>query len=155
MLLSKEQDVKRTKRAGLPSAYSPLGPNARRAWIVSGIRTRSPGFVSQSSTPTPYSILSFSAWGQPNWFQQGRVLSCARPPKSRFLGPRALQVRQCSLCKTTIPKFGRRQETQATHECGIYHGEIKLDNVSIFAEPESPLPLRCEKSRVWPVPAWT
>ena len=65
------------------------------------------------------SILSFSAWGQPNWFQQGRVLSCARPPTSRFLGSRALQVRQCSLCKTTIPKFGRRQETQATHECGI------------------------------------
>lgn len=93
-----------------------------------------------------HSILSFSAWGQPHWFQQGRVFSCARPPTSRFLGPRALQVRQCSLCKTTIPTFGRRQETQATHECGIYHGEIKLDNVSVFAGPESPLPLRCEKA---------
>ena len=60
MLLSKEQDVKRTKRVGLPSAYSPRAPNARRAWIVSGIRTQSPGFKSQSSTPTPQYLVLFS-----------------------------------------------------------------------------------------------
>lgn len=60
MLLSKEQDVKRTKSVGLPSAYSPLAPNARRAWTVSGLRTRSRGFMSQSSAPTPQYLVFFS-----------------------------------------------------------------------------------------------